>query len=155
MCQSHSFFLWNHFWATFIDIWRFFSGHTAYLREGARRLKFQLDDNKYQFSIFCCCCCSAVDNIFIFPRQREREREREKKLSFPTETWNSEIDFFFPSKEVFKWDILDLFFFICILSRHAHTSKSNYVECGCGPVGRAVASNSRGSRFKTSRRQNL
>ena len=24
MCQNLSFFLWNHFWATFIDIWRFF-----------------------------------------------------------------------------------------------------------------------------------
>ena len=24
MCQSHSFFLWNHFWVTFIDIWWFF-----------------------------------------------------------------------------------------------------------------------------------
>ena len=23
-CQNHSFFLWNHFWATFIDIWRFY-----------------------------------------------------------------------------------------------------------------------------------
>ena len=29
MCQSHSFFLWNPFWATFIDILQFFSGHTA------------------------------------------------------------------------------------------------------------------------------
>ena len=24
-----SFFKWNHFWATFIDIWQFFSGHTG------------------------------------------------------------------------------------------------------------------------------
>ena len=30
-CQNISFFKWNHFWATFIDIWRFFSGHTANL----------------------------------------------------------------------------------------------------------------------------
>ena len=28
-CQNISFFYWNHFWATFIDIWRFFTGHTA------------------------------------------------------------------------------------------------------------------------------
>ena len=28
-CQNLYFFLWNHFWATFIDIWRFFSSHTA------------------------------------------------------------------------------------------------------------------------------
>ena len=26
-CQNLSFFLWIHFWAIFIDIWRFFSGH--------------------------------------------------------------------------------------------------------------------------------
>ena len=25
-----SFFQWNHFWATFIDIWQLFTGHTAY-----------------------------------------------------------------------------------------------------------------------------
>ena len=29
MCQNLSFFQWNHFWATFTDISRFFSGHTA------------------------------------------------------------------------------------------------------------------------------
>ena len=28
MCQNHSFFWWIHFWATFIDIWWFLSGHT-------------------------------------------------------------------------------------------------------------------------------
>ena len=28
-CQNLSFFYRNHFWATFIDIWRFFSGHTG------------------------------------------------------------------------------------------------------------------------------
>ena len=27
-CQNLQFFYWNHFWATFIDIWRFVSGHT-------------------------------------------------------------------------------------------------------------------------------
>ena len=29
-CQNLSFFKWNHFWPTFIDIWQFFSGHTGY-----------------------------------------------------------------------------------------------------------------------------
>ena len=29
MCQNLSSLYWNLFWATFIDIWRFFSGHTA------------------------------------------------------------------------------------------------------------------------------
>ena len=29
MFQNLSFFQWNPFWATFIDIWGFFSGHTA------------------------------------------------------------------------------------------------------------------------------
>ena len=29
MCQNISFFLVKSFWATFIDIWRFFSGHTG------------------------------------------------------------------------------------------------------------------------------
>ena len=28
-CQNHSFFQCIHFWANFIDIWRFLSGHTA------------------------------------------------------------------------------------------------------------------------------
>ena len=28
-CQNLQFFYWNHFWATFIDIWWFFSGHTC------------------------------------------------------------------------------------------------------------------------------
>ena len=27
--QNLSFFQWNHFWATLIDIWRLFNGHTA------------------------------------------------------------------------------------------------------------------------------
>ena len=27
-CQNHSLFKLNHFWATFIDIWQFLSGHT-------------------------------------------------------------------------------------------------------------------------------
>ena len=29
-CQNPSFFKWNNSWATFIGIWRFFSGHTAW-----------------------------------------------------------------------------------------------------------------------------
>ena len=27
--KNLSFFLWNHFWANFIDIWRLFTGHTG------------------------------------------------------------------------------------------------------------------------------
>ena len=30
-CQNHSFFLWNHYWATFIDIWPLFTCHTVTL----------------------------------------------------------------------------------------------------------------------------
>ena len=29
-CRNLSFCQWNYFWATFIDIWRFFYGHTGY-----------------------------------------------------------------------------------------------------------------------------
>ena len=65
------YFLWNHIWATFIDIWQFLSGHTA--RNALQRQK-----------VFCQKSLSLFNSIFLW--------NKKESFFWRSKTWANKID---------------------------------------------------------------